>query len=110
MSPDLFARFTGLAHARETFAAEPSLCNGAHIAIIDEGKNAWAVRLALHKCGCQIVDDERTADLLVIGTLSPGPMLDALQRRRADPVTQNRPVWPAWTPLGAAASQAIAVS
>ena len=38
--------------------------------------------------------DEARADVLVIGTLSPGPVLDALQRRQG----AGKPVVAAWTP------------
>ena len=58
------------------------------VAIIEAGKNAWVVRRVLGELGCEIASDEREAEALVIGTLSPGPMLDACDRHRgsAQPV------------------------
>ncbi|MFI4915455.1 MAG: glycosyltransferase family 2 protein [Phycisphaerales bacterium JB060] len=78
LSEHHFERFVGLYHARE--AVERSL--GAErfetARLMHEGKHAWAVRRALTEAGVEIVDDTQDADRLVIGTLSPGPMLDAL--------------------------------
>ena len=49
-------------------------------AIVRPGKNEHVVRRALEELGVRIVDDEDLCDALVIGTLSPGPMLDAVER------------------------------
>ena len=90
----LFDRFTGLSHARRTLAESPLVTNHARIAIVDEGKNAWAVKQALREVGATIVDEQSDAQLLVIGTLSPGPMLDAYERRSR----RGEPVLAAWSP------------
>lgn len=68
-----YERFVGLHHAREAIqrARFDTAC------IVHEGKHAWAVRRALDEAGIKLVDANE-ADRLVIGTLSPGPMLDAL--------------------------------
>ncbi len=84
-----FDRFTGLAHVRRALGASTVLTSPeTRVAIIEAGKNAWVVRRVLGELGCEIVSDERDAEALVIGTLSPGPMLDACDRRRgsAQPV------------------------
>lgn len=83
MNDEQFARFTGLAAAREGLSTSPDVMGAGCVAIVDEGKNAWAVREALDELGVRVVEDEREADVVVIGTLSPGPMLDALERRAA---------------------------
>lgn len=73
-------RFTGLIHVRATLNDESAL-KGASIAIVDEGKNAWVVRRALEELtGCPVVP-EREAQAWVIGSLSPGPMMDAWEQR-----------------------------
>ncbi len=83
MTPAHFDRFTGLAHVRRALGASTLLTSpGTRVAIVEEGKNAWVVRRVLGELGCEIVSDERDAEVLVIGTLSPGPMLDACDRRR----------------------------
>ncbi len=98
MPQPMFDRFTGLAHARRTFAGHRSLRNAARVAIVSEGKNCWAIRLALEEIGAHIVTDQRDADALVIGKLSPGPILDAL----ATVTAAEQPVIAAWEFQGAA--------
>ena len=66
------------------------------VAIVDEGKHADAVRQALREMGTRFAANTKDADVLVIGTLSPGPMLDALDKRRVGP----RPVILPWRPEG----------
>ncbi len=90
----LFDRFTGLSHARRTLAESPLVNKHTRIAIVDEGKNAWAVEQAIREVGATIVDEQSDAQLLVIGTLSPGPMLDAYERRSR----RGEPVVAAWSP------------
>ena len=80
MSPELFDRFTGLAHVRATLAECSAIAPGVRVAIVDEGKNVWAIRQALQDVGARVVERQSEADCIVIGTLSPGPMLDAFAR------------------------------
>jgi len=96
MPRPLWDRFTGLAQVRAALAGQP-LLRGARVAVVDEGKNAWVVRRVLADLGCGEVSDVQDAEVLVVGTLSPGPMLDA-SRRRAD---DGRPVILPWRPRGA---------
>jgi GT2 family glycosyltransferase len=92
MSQEFFDRFTGLAAVRRQLD-NLDLPPGSRICIVDAGKNAHVIRLALAQCGHVLVDDEREADVLMIGTLSPGPMRDAFDRRAGD----RRAAAP-WTP------------
>ena len=96
LSPELFDRFTGLGHARKALGEAADVMEGATVAIVDEGKNAWVVRHALRELSVKPVDNEDDADVLVIGTLSPGPMMDAWERRREG----DRPVIAPWRPRG----------
>jgi len=77
-----FDRFTGLWHARDAlrraYDAEPF----ATAAVVHRGKNAWAVDRALAELGIPLVP-EAEAQALVIGTMSPGPMLDILENNNA---------------------------
>jgi GT2 family glycosyltransferase len=97
MSRQLWDRFTGLAHVRESLdaliAENPSI---ATVAIVEPGKNEWLVRQALAERGIAILPDADHADALVIGTLSPGPMLDALDRHR----DSGKLAWAPWLPRG----------
>ncbi len=76
-------RFTGFGHARAALNLAWRERPFASAAIVDRGKNAWAVERALaeivHEAGVSITDPD-SAEVLVVGTLSPGPMLDALER------------------------------
>ncbi len=93
MPQPLFDRFTGLAHAQQTLADSPLVTEHTRVTIVDEGKNAWAVKQALREIGATIVDEQSDAQLFVIGTLSPGPMLDAYERRHR----LGEPVFAAWS-------------
>jgi len=80
MTPALFDRFTGMAHARAAVGAAFAAGSFRTAALVDEGKNAWCVRRALDELGVEIVPRDR-AEVLVIATMSPGPMIDALAAR-----------------------------
>lgn len=83
LTRDLYDRFTGLSHARAALASAHRTRRFRSAAIVDRGKNDWAIERALDEIGVRIVDGG-DADALVIGTLSPGPMLDAIERRAHD--------------------------
>ena len=95
MTGDLYDRFTGLAQVRRTLAGAACLQHGARVFIASPGKNAWAVRQVLREMGAMLVTRERKADAIVIGTLSPGPMLDACEKRQ----NCGKPAVMPWTPL-----------
>lgn len=94
MSEALFERFTGLTHVRAGLADCPELAGRVRVAIVDEGKHAEIIRQALRETGARFAADESRADVLVIGTLSPGPVLDALHGRQHS----DKPVVAPWTP------------
>jgi GT2 family glycosyltransferase len=83
MPEDVWARFTGLAAARAGIAAALEGCAARTAAVVDEGKQAHLIRRALAEAGVEEVAVDAGPDALVIGTLSPGPMLDACARRAA---------------------------
>lgn len=85
MSRALFDRFTGLAHAREAIAAAWQARRFTTAMIVEAGKNACVVERALRELGVRLVRDPDTAEALVIGTMSPGPMLDAMDRLSPGP-------------------------
>lgn len=99
MSPALYDRFTGLAHARAGLAAAWGERRFDTAAIVDEGRNAWAVRQALVDLGVRVVDADQAPDAVVIGTLSPGPMLDAFEKRVARRLPGDPRVLMPWTPV-----------
>ena len=79
-------RFTGLAHARAAINLAWREQPFSSVALVEPGKNAWAVERALaetcHEAGIPRTTPDN-AEAIVIGTLSPGPMLDGLARWRA---------------------------
>lgn len=99
MSEQVFDRFTGLTHAREALGLAHRSSAFATAAVVDEGKNAWVVRQVLTELGIREVADEARADAIVIGTMSPGPMLDAYERRLAGAVFTGRRVIAPWRVL-----------
>jgi hypothetical protein len=96
LAPPVWDRFTGLAAARRCLGAEPALA-ATRVAVVDVGKNAWAIERALDERGDCTLVPERTAEVVVIGTLSPGPMMDAWAGR----VANGRPVLRPWSPAHA---------
>ncbi len=80
MSRALYERFTGKAHALGALDAEHRHCRFHTAAIVEPGKNAWVVREALADLGVREVDATDDPEVLVIGTMSPGPMIDAAER------------------------------
>jgi GT2 family glycosyltransferase len=80
MPADLFDRFTGKAYARESLQRAFDAAPFTTAAIVHEGKNARHIREAACELGVSLIDDALAADRLIIGTLSPGPMLDAYER------------------------------
>lgn len=78
LARDLWDRFTGLHAAREALARAHRASPLGRVALIDPGKNAELVTLALDELGVPFCDDPGSADTLVPATLSPGPILDAV--------------------------------
>lgn len=84
LARELWDRFTGLAHARAALQGAWWRRRFATAALVERGKHDWAVARALEEMGVRLVP-EGGAERLVVATLSPGPMLDALEARRHDP-------------------------
>lgn len=83
MDDATWARFTGLAAAREAMKQAFTRQAFNTAMLVDEGKNAWAVRQALEELGVRVVGYGEPAQVEVIATMSPGPMLDAWTQRVA---------------------------
>jgi GT2 family glycosyltransferase len=92
LTPAGFDRFTGMAAAREALGSAFAASSFRTACVVDEGKNAWCVRRALAELGVAEAGEDG-ADTLVIGTMSPGPMIDALERWAA---SRRRVIAP-WT-------------
>ncbi len=83
LPPAVWARFTGLEAARRALRAAWRELPFASAYLVERGKNAHVIEAAIAEMGVRPAG-ESDADVLVIGTMSPGPMLDAFGRRRAD--------------------------
>lgn len=83
MSQSLYDRFIGLAHAREHLSHALAQIDAQSAALIAPGKHSALIERVLSEQCVSIVASAVAADALVIGTLSPGPMLDALDARAA---------------------------
>ncbi len=79
MPPDLYDLFTGLAHARGHLGAAVDHLGIRNAALVHPGKHAALVEQTLRELSVSIVAEPSAADARVIATLSPGPMLDALE-------------------------------
>ncbi len=81
MSQHHWDRFTGLDAARYALHAAYQRSPFRTAAIVDAGKNAWVVARALDELGVRLTGEGEEAEAIVIGTMSPGPLLDAWERR-----------------------------
>lgn len=102
MSPALFDRFTGLAAARDALHAAHRAAPFRSASIVDPGKNAWVVEAALRELGVRLCPYGEDPEIVVIGTMSPGPMIDAFRRRASLRRGRGPRVLAPWT-LAAAA-------
>jgi GT2 family glycosyltransferase len=110
MDPPHWDRFTGLAAARAHLAAAHARSPFSTATIVDAGKNSWAVVEALRELGVRLIDDGEESEAHVIGTLSPGPMLDALSRRNRLRRPQGPRLLAPWLPVSLAKPAPAAVS
>jgi len=85
-------RFTGRRAADDAIAAAMDAEPFSRAALIAHGKNGHVVRAALDARGVKVIGDDGDCPL-VIATLSPGPMLDALDALAAS----GRRVIAPWT-------------
>lgn len=92
MTTEQYDRFTGLTAARSFLLPRLSEVGARRIAIVEPGKNDWVVRRVIEESGAGVVTEAGDADTIVIGTMSPGPMLDAAERWSR----QDKPVLSAW--------------
>lgn len=92
MDDEHWARFTGETAARATFTKERGLLAGRRVAVVEHGKAGLLIEALVREFGGKLVA-EPEAETLVIGTLSPGPMLDAQIAR----VQETRPVLAPWS-------------
>ncbi|MCH7960786.1 MAG: glycosyltransferase [Planctomycetes bacterium] len=96
MTDEQFDRFIGLAQARQAIDAAIKQHTLKTAAIVDEGKHAWVVRQAMRELGLDEVPLQEHPGALVVGTMSPGPMLDAAERRAATAAPGSPPVVVPW--------------
>jgi len=78
LSEELFERFCGLAAAREALTYIHAAMRFRTATLWSPGKNAWVINRVLTELGVESVKSR--GDVTIIGTMSPGPMLDALER------------------------------
>ena len=89
-------RFTGEAAARsgaDRLAASPTV---GPVWVGARGKHDWAIERALRAAGIETVDRADRAGTIVVGTLSPGPAIDATRRLRSE--HPGKPVVCLWSP------------
>lgn len=96
MPDTLWDRFTGLSAARNALLRAYAQQPFSTAAVVDEGKNAWAVSRALTEMGVKVCAEGEDAQVRVIGTMSPGPMLDAYERRLAEAAHHGARVIAPW--------------
>ncbi len=89
LTREMWNRFTGLSAAREAIAAAQREARFSSAMIVEPGVNAWAVAQALEEWGVRLTVPGEEAEVRVIGTMSPGPMLDVYERCVATPLRRG---------------------
>ncbi len=84
MGATTWDRFTGKSACRRALLRAWGDRRFASAMIAAPGKNEHVVRETLAEMGVSIVDHDDRAEAIVIGTLSPGPALDALELLKDD--------------------------
>ncbi|MFN9969399.1 MAG: glycosyltransferase, partial [Phycisphaerae bacterium] len=109
LTRDHYDRLTGLSHARDAIAHAMAEKTFASAAVVGAGKNARLVLRALQERGVasRMVrpgqeDVAARADVIVVGTLSPGPMMDAAADARLR--YPGKRIVLAWTGVSVAAT------
>lgn len=77
--PDQWDRLIGLASARDAIASHVAR-GRTRVAIIEEGDDAPLIQRALREAGATLVTPDDRPHAMVLGTLEPGVILDALFR------------------------------
>lgn len=103
MTGELWDRFIGKETAATSLGEAHKRLGFRTAAVVDAGKNAAVILAVLNELGVEVVEDPARAEVLVPGTLSPGPLLDAIEKRDGDP----RVVSP-WASLTGMAAKAAA--
>ncbi len=98
-----FNRLTGESHVRAFLPAQLARLGVQRIGLSCRAKHWEVIARVLRETGRELTDEPRRADLLVAGSLSPGPMLDELDRASGPPVIAP------WAFSGSFAPSAIAV-
>ena len=88
-------RFTGREACRRTMQALWARAPFRRVALAGRGKNDWVIERTLEELGCVVVAPTQGPELLVAGTLSPGPMLDLVEHAAGDTRVE-----PSWAPVG----------
>lgn len=105
MPREMYDRFTGLAHARDAIRSAIWERPFRTAALVARGKNDWAIERALFECRISIAPEPAEADAIVVGSMSPGPMIDAAIRL-ANAHLDRRIITP-WTGAVRVAADAI---
>lgn len=92
MTQEQYDRFTGVSAARGHLRVRLAAERLDRVGVVEAGKNAWVIERVLDETGIERVAGTDLAPALVIGTMSPGPMLDAAERWATD----GRPVHCPW--------------
>jgi GT2 family glycosyltransferase len=93
MTDEQWDRYTGRAAVRDHFASVPAL-DGARVALVDPDKHPALVKEELRRRGARLVEAADHPDHVVIGTIAPGPMMDAVEARLRD----GQPALAPWRP------------
>jgi len=100
MSDGLWERFTGVEEARRSIGLAWSDRRFSTAAIEFAGKGEREIRGVLREFGVRVVGSRDEAEVVVVGTLSPGPMLDGFERLcAADAEVEGGGGWGASCPL-----------
>ncbi len=85
LSTEHWERFTGLAACRAHLIPLIKQHSAKRIALVARGKGDDLIEQVIRESGAEFVANKLDADLRIAGSLSPGPMLDAIESHDALP-------------------------
>lgn len=89
----LWRRFTGYQAVADQIGRMGGASALGTVAIIGRGKNVEEIEQALADAGVPMVPDPTRARTHFVGTLSPGPMVDACERTTSHTAPPAKPAW-----------------
>jgi hypothetical protein len=98
VDPAIWDLLRGVTGARAALAPQLARLATRRVALVEAGPGSGAVREAVLSLGGEIVGEHEGPSGLVVGTLSPAMVIDAVQRRLRQRLCREVPLLVGWSP------------